>query len=686
MKRNIKTYIIIRFGGVIVILSIIFSSLFILLERNTLIQEIDTDLFHLVRMQKELFATDFHDSIFHENSIRPEEYYKIVDRNNQLCIDLDLQYIWSVIVIDSSIHFTTASSPDKNVENNKHAKFFDIHSNPEAFDLVFENMEPIISEFHNEWGDGRMILSPYTDVHGRKYCFGISLSVEYINTRIKQSILIAILVLGLLLLLFLPIIYFISKSISEPIKSLTKVADNIANDKLIEPLAEKQKKWKEILSLNSSVIKMHEEIQNKIGALQTANKKLENNEEILQNQNIVLDKRVAEKTNELLLAKEKAEAIQKQFTALFEQIPLSIQIFNKDGLAINANKAWSELWQSPIDAMVNKYNVLEDKYAEETGWLDYLRKAFEGEVIHLPDMEYDPKQAGNIGRKRKLQVIAFPILIKDKVENIVLIHQDVTVIREYEQELIKAKVKAEESDQLKTEFLNNMSHEVRTPMNGIIGFSQLLDIPDIDEEKRTYYTRIIQQSSNQLLSVIDNIIEISKLGTNQVKVIDDTININQMLLELYAIFNIECQDKNILLQLENELPDGNCNIIIDQLKLYKTLSNLLENAVKYTDHGAITFGYEILTKDHGLDTKHEALCFFVKDTGIGVAKEKQEMIFDKFSQGISDLTRQYSGLGLGLSIAKQNTELMGGIIGLKSEKNVGSEFTVSLKYKKANSN
>jgi len=247
--------------------------------------------------------------------------------------------------------------------------------------------------------------------------------------------------------------------------------------------------------------------------------------------------------------------------------------------------------------------------------------------------------------------------------------------------LISSKQKAEESDRLKTEFLNNMSHEVRTPMNGIIGFSQLLDIPDLSEQSRKQYINTIQQSSNQLLSIIDNIIEISKLGTKQVKVVEHKINLNKLLSGLLDIFEIKAKDKNVRLKLHNELPDEESDILIDEIKLYKILSNLLENAMKFTEYGSVEFGYVILQPGIEQPFEERKIRFFVKDTGIGIEKEKQEFIFDKFSQIDSKLTRQFGGLGLGLSIAKENTELLGGRIALDSNLGMGSTFNLTLPYK-----
>ncbi len=251
-------------------------------------------------------------------------------------------------------------------------------------------------------------------------------------------------------------------------------------------------------------------------------------------------------------------------------------------------------------------------------------------------------------------------------------------------DLIEAIEKAKESDRLKTEFLNNMSHEVRTPMNGIMGFSQLLGISDLEKQTQTEFIEIIQKSSNQLLTIIDNIIEISKLGAGQVKVIEKEVNINKMLLDLFSVFNLQAKEKNIVLLLNNSYRDYNEYLLIDELKLYKILSNLLENAIKFTEIGSVEFGYAILKTNHGLKSDSEAIQFYVKDTGIGIELEKQNKIFEKFTQAESNLSRQFGGLGLGLSIASENALLMGGIIGLNSERGMGSTFTLTIPYKSTN--
>lgn len=243
---------------------------------------------------------------------------------------------------------------------------------------------------------------------------------------------------------------------------------------------------------------------------------------------------------------------------------------------------------------------------------------------------------------------------------------------ELEKELQNAKEKAKESNQLKTEFLNNICHEVRTPMNGILGFTEFLNEPGLTDKKRNQYIGIIQNCGNQLLSVIDDILEISQLKTKQVKTIEKEECLNDLLFEQFSIFNVKAIKNKTPLRLKKGLSDHHSTIYIDKTKLNKVLSNLLDNALKFTNKGFIEFGYQ--------QTGQE-LVIYVKDSGIGIKKEKQEIIFKRFSQAEKHLSKKVGGLGLGLSIAKENVELLGGKISVESEKDEGSTFFITIPYK-----
>lgn len=257
------------------------------------------------------------------------------------------------------------------------------------------------------------------------------------------------------------------------------------------------------------------------------------------------------------------------------------------------------------------------------------------------------------------------------IENALDIHKLKKDNESQHKELIIAKEKAEKSDRLKTEFLNNMSHEIRTPMNGILGFSQLLNNSDLTDKKRKHFINIIQNSGNQLLKIIDDILEISNLGTGQLKASNSPVCLNDLLLELFSVFDINAKENKTPLYLKKGLLDKESTIFIDRIKLKKILSKLLENALKFTNVGHIEFGYTV---------KNKTLHLYVKDTGCGITLEQQKFIFENFSRKDENSNQIGSGLGLGLSIAKENTKLLEGTITVSSEKNKGATFSVNLPY------
>lgn len=265
----------------------------------------------------------------------------------------------------------------------------------------------------------------------------------------------------------------------------------------------------------------------------------------------------------------------------------------------------------------------------------------------------------------------------DEITHYVAISEDVTESKELTLELIKAKEKAEESDRLKTAFLHNISHEIRTPMNAIVGFSGFLHDPNLNFEKRKQFTDIIVQSSNQLLSIISDIVNIATLEAGQEKIHEGEINLNSTLELLYEQFLIKAKKQHLIFNLKTFLSDHEDRIISDETKLVQILTNLIGNALKFTQQGSINFGYTI---------KNNELEFFVEDTGIGVHPEMHEKIFKRFRQVESTMERKFGGSGLGLSISKAYVELLGGKIWLISELDKGSTFFFTIPFKRAKQN
>ncbi len=254
---------------------------------------------------------------------------------------------------------------------------------------------------------------------------------------------------------------------------------------------------------------------------------------------------------------------------------------------------------------------------------------------------------------------------------------DITNLKETEQELIEAKEKAEESNRLKTAFLNNMSHEIRTPLNGITGFIGLLQDSEIDDEKKQLYFDIVNKSSDRLIATVTDIIDISRIESGEVNVSKTEVSVNEILEEQFNFFNCEAQSKGLKLINNSGLSDREACFFTDKHKLASILTNLIKNAIKFTDQGEISFACS-LKKEQDI----EFLEFYVKDTGIGIPANRIEAIFNRFEQADIEDTRVYEGSGLGLAIAKSYVEMLGGSICVTSEVGKGSTFIFSIPYTK----
>jgi signal transduction histidine kinase len=238
-------------------------------------------------------------------------------------------------------------------------------------------------------------------------------------------------------------------------------------------------------------------------------------------------------------------------------------------------------------------------------------------------------------------------------------------------QLQEAKRKAEESNLLKSAFLANMSHEIRTPMNGILGFAELLKEPDLTGDKQQKYNKIIEKSGLRMLNIINNIIDISKLESGLMEVSPMKSNIIEQMEYIYNFFKPEIESKRLQFLLKSTLSAKEAIITIDREKLYAIMTNLVKNAIKFTNEGSIVFG---------CDKVGDYLEFFVKDTGIGIPEDRQEAIFDRFIQADIEDKMVNQGAGLGLSISKAYVEMLGGKIRVESAQGKGSTFYYTIPY------
>ena len=358
--------------------------------------------------------------------------------------------------------------------------------------------------------------------------------------------------------------------------------------------------------------------------------------------------------------------------AAFESTEDGLLVVDESGKTVQYNQKFTEMWKIPREILLR---------GEDNKLLDYVKSELVDPETFLDNVKQlysKPDETSfdllEFRDKRYFERYSQPQKINGISVGRVWSFRDITKRKRTEADLISAKEKAEESDRLKTAFLHNVSHEIRTPMNALIGFSTLLNEPDLSEEERRQYIDIIFQSGSQLLSIINDIVDIANVESGQAKVNLTEFNLNSKLKKLNEQFSIIGKQNNIKIILSMSLPDDASVINTDSTKLIQILSNLISNSVKFTKNGQIDFGYVL---------KDEFLEFFVIDTGIGIASEYHSRIFDRFFQIDNTVSRQYSGTGLGLSICKGYVDILGGVIKVESESGKGTKFLFTIPFFRA---
>jgi PAS domain S-box-containing protein len=360
---------------------------------------------------------------------------------------------------------------------------------------------------------------------------------------------------------------------------------------------------------------------------------------------------------------------EEKFRKIFEESPFSMLITAKDFEIIRANLSFCNLTgydESELKLLTFKDFTHPDYIvADEVS----LLKLVAGEIpVYHTEKRYVRKDGSIIWGSTTVSLVRNN---NDEVQFFLVMIEDITLRKRTETELIAAKEKAEENDRLKTAFLHNISHEIRTPMNAIIGFSTLLGEPEIDKKEQQQYIDIIGKSSNQLLSIINDIVDIANVESGQVKMNFRTMNLNSVLKSLSEQFSYKGREQDIPINVNLGLPDKEAVINTDATKLIQILSNLINNALKFTRQGHIDFGYVL---------KNGYLEFTVSDTGMGIPAAHLDRIFERFYQVNGTVSRQYGGTGLGLSICKAYIELFGGEIWVESREGEGTSFFFTIPY------
>lgn len=383
---------------------------------------------------------------------------------------------------------------------------------------------------------------------------------------------------------------------------------------------------------------------------------------------------IATDITEIKKAKEELSSSLKRYQKLLDTIPYGVDEINTEGIILLTNSAHIKMLGCKSEDLIGK-SIFELQTTTKNKKLlsDYFKKIIMDRPEPIP---FIGKNITCDGRIIDVQVDWDYLEGSDgELVGFITVISNITERVRYEKALNDARLKAEESDRLKSAFLTNMSHEIRTPLNVITGFSAMLNEKKLTPEKRNSYHNYIHEGAAQLLSIINNIIDISRLESNQLPILMKKTDLNNLLMEMKDYYENEIRKSNkSQLRIYIKIPDQQekFHIITDEIKLRQVLMNLFSNAVKFTEKGIIECGYEKAGKT--------TLQFYVKDTGIGITKEKQAVIFDRFRQEDDSLTREYAGAGLGLAISRGILEKMGGTIRVESEKNKGSVFYFTVPY------
>lgn len=364
--------------------------------------------------------------------------------------------------------------------------------------------------------------------------------------------------------------------------------------------------------------------------------------------------------------KKEAEKQLRLLSISIEQSPVSMVITDVNGTIEYINPSFTKTTGYTKEEAMGKNPRVLKSGIHDTSFYEEMWKTLLSGQSWIGEVQ-NRKKNGDLYWEN---AIISPILnTNGEIIHFVAAKEDITEKKTLYSDLIKEKEHAEESDRLKSAFLANMSHEIRTPLNSIIGFSELLADPDFEKEQKNEFIQLIISNGNNLLTIISDIMDISRLETGEVNIYKNHLYAQKFLSKVKGLFAMQVESKQLELIVLNYVFDNEVEFVADADRLMQVFNNLINNALKFTTIGSIEIGYQM---------NDQMLEFYVRDTGIGIPPEFHDRIFDRFRQVEGSFTRKYGGNGLGLSISKNLIELMGGKIRVESEVGKGSTFYFTL--------
>ncbi|HOZ47449.1 MAG TPA: ATP-binding protein [Candidatus Hydrogenedentes bacterium] len=601
-------------------------------QRSALIHGIDQQLLTVIQCAKAMLPEDFHNRVVDANSVPAEEYRRIVERNNALCRALGLQYIWSVLVDDGAIRFTTATSPSLDVTQGDYAGFFEVHRDPPAFDAVLATMQPDFSEFHNEWGDGRMVLVPYRDGRGRPYCFGASMSIEVVDALVHQGTLHALGVGILALGVGVSVGLVLAHAVTRPLRQLTAMAEDIANGQRAREVNIGGSL--ELVSLSQSINTMNRKIQEELDRQGEEIKRRRDTEGALR----IKDAAIASSIHAMALA-------------------------NLRGRPTYVNKAFLDLWGYENEAEVLGRRV-------EAFWED--------DISHVARaIAREGRFNGELTARRKdgttfpARVSTHTIVNEATARPLAVMASSVDITRE---RLLENQLRQAQKMEAIGQLAGGVAHDFNNLLQVINGHADMaMEALPPDCEARVNLLEVAG-AGRRAASIVAQLLAFSRRQVIQPVDLDLNAVVSELLKMLRRLIGEH-------IQLDFLPARHLASVCADRSTMEQVLINLCVNARDAMSAGGrVTIETENVVVDDVFCEKHawampgRYVLLGVTDTGCGMDKETRERIFEPFFT----TKKMGHGTGLGLATVYGVVKQHGGMIHCYSEPGKGTMFKVYL--------
>lgn len=639
---KLRNLLLLVLWGSLSLLSLVLVNELITTQKSEYLKGVDSKLYTAALMAKASLPEDYHDKLINSTSITTNNYLKSIDRYNKLCLDLDLQYLWSVMVVDEDIVFTSSTSTSKDINNGDHALFFDIHNDPASFDGVLSANKASFSSFHNEWGNGRMVLIPFVDNQGRTYIFGASISIDALNTTLTKTKQRIFTLLAAVLLISSIVAIASSQILSNQILRLTTITKSIANGNYGEHTHLK-KGLHEIKSLSKYIDAMSDAIAERD---QTSQHEIQRQTQNVRNQEEDLRSIIETAAEGIITINGRGNI------GTFN--PAAERIFGYTAQEIigkNVNTLMPKQEQKKHDNYIESSNLFGSKIINQSRELIARHKT--GRLFPLEL---------NVGRMQGSSHQRFVGTMRD-------VSNQVKTLKE----LKEAKITSERANKAKSNFLSSMSHELRTPLNAILGFGQVLQIDTKNplNEKQSINLKYLLEGGEHLLSLIDDILDLSIIESDTFELACKPVSVFEIFEECITMTQTLATQYKVNLSINT----GDWHYVYaDHKRLKQIMINLISNAIKYNSKQGHVF----------LECKkiqNSQVILSVHDDGPGLTDEEQSELFTPFNR-LGAEASNIPGTGIGLPITKALVEKMQGKIEVKSSKGNGSVFSIYLPLSK----